>query len=361
MTVTQIDGGRQIKSGTIVDAQIASGAAIALSKLAEAVIQADGGQAFTAAQSMGGFALTNVLDPANPQDAATRAWVLAQIAAVPSGGTAQEVRTIATTNITKSGTQTINGVALSAGEDVWLNGQSAPAENGAWTVAAGAWARSSFADTWNELTGLLIVVREGTNFADTLWLSTVDQGGTLNTTAVTAIELPGPADIIAGAGITRTAQTIDVVAANGSITVGANDIAVTFATPAVVLGTAAASGSAASSIRSDATIAAFDATNPTASLPGDALATGSVAFAARRDHKHSRESWVVREAPSGTINGSNTIFTLANTPTAGTEEVFLNGVLQHPGAGNDYTISGGTITYLSAPLTGDRLVVGYRF
>jgi hypothetical protein len=70
-------------------------------------------------------------------------------------------------------------------------------------------------------------------------------------------------------------------------------------------------------------------------------------------------SFVVRETPSGSINGSNTTFTLANTPTSGTEQVYLNGILQEPGAGNDYTISGATITYLTAPATGDRLRVSY--
>lgn len=71
-------------------------------------------------------------------------------------------------------------------------------------------------------------------------------------------------------------------------------------------------------------------------------------------------NFVTRETPSGTINGSNTAFTLANTPVAGSEMVFLNGVLQEPGAGNDYTISGASITMLTAPLTGEKLVVTYR-
>jgi hypothetical protein len=68
---------------------------------------------------------------------------------------------------------------------------------------------------------------------------------------------------------------------------------------------------------------------------------------------------VTRETPSGTINGSNTSFTLANTPVSGTEMLFLNGVLQDAGAGNDYTISSATITMLSAPLSGDKLRVTY--
>lgn len=71
-------------------------------------------------------------------------------------------------------------------------------------------------------------------------------------------------------------------------------------------------------------------------------------------------SFVNKEIPTGLINGVNTTFTLANTPIAGSEHIYRNGVLQESGAGNDYTISGATITYLTAPLTGDKLRVTYR-
>jgi hypothetical protein len=72
-------------------------------------------------------------------------------------------------------------------------------------------------------------------------------------------------------------------------------------------------------------------------------------------------NYIVRETPSGTVNGSNTAFTLANTPVSNTEQVFVNGVLQNPGAGNDYTISTTTITFLSGaiPQTGDIVRVTY--
>jgi hypothetical protein len=69
--------------------------------------------------------------------------------------------------------------------------------------------------------------------------------------------------------------------------------------------------------------------------------------------------FVTRETPSGAVNGTNTSFVLANTPVAGSESVFLNGILQEPGVGNDYTISVATITYLTAPVTGDKVRVSY--
>lgn len=72
---------------------------------------------------------------------------------------------------------------------------------------------------------------------------------------------------------------------NTEVTGGAS-----FATPSIVLGSSAAGGAASTVIRSDATIAAFDATSPTTQAFGDSAATGSVAFAARRDHKHGMPS-----------------------------------------------------------------------
>lgn len=71
-------------------------------------------------------------------------------------------------------------------------------------------------------------------------------------------------------------------------------------------------------------------------------------------------NFVDHETPSGSINGSNVTFTLANTPTSGSEICKLNGVSQRSGSGNDYTISGATITYLAAPQTGDTLDCSYR-
>lgn len=72
---------------------------------------------------------------------------------------------------------------------------------------------------------------------------------------------------------------------------------------------------------------------------------------------------VVRENASGdglALDGMDTTFTLANTPIVGSEEVYLNGVLQQSG-GADYTISGALITMTDAPVSTDRVLVTYRF
>jgi hypothetical protein len=69
---------------------------------------------------------------------------------------------------------------------------------------------------------------------------------------------------------------------------------------------------------------------------------------------------ITRETPSGTINGSNTVFTLAYVPVPGSEMVYLNGILQDAGAGNDYIESAGDIIFAVAPISGDKIRVSYR-
>lgn len=95
---------------------------------------------------------------------------------------------------------------------------------------------------------------------------------------------------------------------------------------------------------------------------GGTLGSTAVSFSQVNSSGLTSSNFVTRETPSGTINGSNATFTLANTPTSGSEEVFVNGVLQELGSGKDYTISGGTITFESGavPETGDVLRVSYR-
>jgi hypothetical protein len=120
---------------------------------------------------------------------------------------------------------------------------------------------------------------------------------------------------------------------------------------------ATANGFAGSVANATTTPAITITTSITGVLKGNGTA---ISAAAAGTDFMAPSSFVIRETPSGSVNGSNTAFTLANTPIAGTEEVYLNGVLQEPGAGNDYTISTVTITYLTAPLSGDKIRVSYQ-
>lgn len=93
---------------------------------------------------------------------------------------------------------------------------------------------------------------------------------------------------------------------------------------------------------------------------GGTLGSTSITFQQISTTGLTSSNFVDKETPSGSINGSNTSFTLANTPVSGSEHVYLNGQLLESGSGNDYTISSATITMATAPATGERLKVSYR-
>lgn len=64
---------------------------------------------------------------------------------------------------------------------------------------------------------------------------------------------------------------------------------------------------------------------------------------------------------SGSVNGSNTVFTTVTGYISGSLIVFLNGIAQNPG--DDYTETtpaSGTFTFVSAPQTNDKIVVQYK-
>lgn len=65
-----------------------------------------------------------------------------------------------------------------------------------------------------------------------------------------------------------------------------------------------------------------------------------------------------QEAPTGTVNGSNTAFTLPHTPSANANvSLYLDGILLYLGI--DYTLSGTAITMTTAPAVGQTLWAVY--
>lgn len=97
-----------------------------------------------------------------------------------------EVDAVATTAITLSGEQTIDGVSLVAGDRVLAIAQADGKTNGVYAVAAGAWSRATGMDASAEvISGTFVRVLTGTEYGDTGYVLTTPDPIVLGTTSLT--------------------------------------------------------------------------------------------------------------------------------------------------------------------------------
>lgn len=133
------------------------------------------------------------------------------------------VRAATTANITLSGAQTIDGVAVTAGQRVLVKNQTTGSQNGIYVVAAGAWSRASDADAAGELTpNTTVAVEEGTTNADSWWQITTNGTIVVGTTATTWAQVGSGTTYTGGNGIAITGSSIaaDLAASSGLVFTG---------------------------------------------------------------------------------------------------------------------------------------------
>lgn len=257
-----------IADGTIVNGDIASGAAITLDKLAvnplnranhtgtqlaatisdlATTVQGYRLDQFaipTANLNVNNQKITGLATPTADADAATKAYVDATRQGLD---VKDSVRVATTANITLSGTQTIDTIAVIAGDRVLVKDQTTQTANGIYVVAAGGWTRSTDADTGAKLTGgSFVFVEQGNANADSGWVMTADGTITIGTTNITWSQFSGAGQIDAGAGLTKSGNTLNVVTASTArIVVNANDIDLALVNPSstgAAMGTATITG-----------------------------------------------------------------------------------------------------------------------
>lgn len=151
-------------------------------------------------------ATLTVATPTADAQAATKAYV----DAIASGlSWKAPVKVASTGNLTLSGTQTIDGVSVLAGDRVLVKDQTDGKENGIYVVASGSWSRSADMDTGSDFPSASVFVQQGTVSADVGYVCTND-AVTVGSTAIVFVQFNGASNIVAGAALSKSGNTLDV-------------------------------------------------------------------------------------------------------------------------------------------------------
>jgi len=363
--------------GEIRNADIASDAAIAVSKLAvdvldranhtgtqlastisnfDTAVQANTLDSLTAPVgdvSLNSNKITDLAEPTNASDAATKAYV---DAARTGLDVKASVKAATTQNITLSGTQTVDGVALTAGDRVLVKNQTTGSENGIWVVDASTWSRSEDADTDAKVTpGMFTFVEEGTDNGDSGWVLTTDAPITVGTTPLVFAQFSGAGQIIAGDGLTKTGNEIDVVGTADRITVNADsvDIASTYAGQSSIT----TLGTIATGVWNGSTIDVANGGTGATSLTGYVKGNGTSAL--------TSSSTVPGSDVSGDISGNaanvNGTVAITNGGTGATSasaaRANLGATTKYAASNPELTPSSGVVTWTVTHNLGDTDVV----
>lgn len=164
---------------------------------------------FTNHIDMQQFRVQNLAPGIDPTDAVNKSQLDAAIQGLSWKSPGARVAT--TANITLTGVQTIDGVSVVAGDSVLVKNQTAPAANGIYVVASGAWARRADADTAAKILNAAIFVSEGTTHGNQQWTMTTDAPITLGTTGLVWGQIGGGSgNVTAGNGINIAGNVVSV-------------------------------------------------------------------------------------------------------------------------------------------------------
>ena len=173
----------------------------------------------SAAVSFNSQKITNLADPTADADAANKGYV---------DGVAQglDVKDSVVATTTANGTlssafangQSIDGVTLQTGDRILIKNQTTASQNGIYNVnASGAPSRATDMGTGSNAAGAFVFVEQGTVNAENGFTCTSDTGSAVvGTNNLTFAQFSGAGQIIAGAGLDKSGNTLFVdTKANG--------------------------------------------------------------------------------------------------------------------------------------------------
>jgi hypothetical protein len=168
--------------------------------------------------------ITGLATPTADSDGASKSYV----DSVAQGLDVKDSVKIATTaNITLSGTQTIDGVAVSADERVLVKNQSTASENGLYLCKAGSWARTADLAAGVNAAGVFVFIESGSTQADQGFVCTSDSGSAVvGTNSLAFTQFSGSGSFTAGDGLDLTGTTFSAdIKANSGVVISGGEIA----------------------------------------------------------------------------------------------------------------------------------------
>ena len=147
----------------------------------------------------------------------------------------EAVKVATTANITLSGTQTIDGVAVSADERVLVKNQSTATENGLYLCKAGSWARTDDLAAGADASSVFVFVDQGTVNADNGFVCSTNKGSAVvGTNNLAFTQFSGAGQITAGDGLDKSANTLSLdLKANGGLVIESTEVAVDLAASSI--------------------------------------------------------------------------------------------------------------------------------
>lgn len=171
----------------------------------------------TTSVNLGNHLIYNLLDPVNPQDAATKQYVDSSAQGLSTKNAVDYATTSNIADLTAVPSVIDGGSALRVGDDILIKNQTLAANNGIYTVSAlnadqtAQVTRRADSNTSAELPpGTYVFVAKGNVNADTGWLMTNDTNPIIGTDAITWTQFSGAGTFNAGTGLTKSGNTFSV-------------------------------------------------------------------------------------------------------------------------------------------------------
>jgi len=189
----------------------------------------------TGSVSLNSQTITNVADPVNAQDAATKGFV----EATSQGLDVKDSCKAATTgNITISTAlnngDTLDGVTLATNDRVLVKDQSTASQNGIYIVGSSP-ARADDLAAGADAAGMFTFVEQGTVNADNGFVCTSNKGSAVvGTNNLTYAQFSGAGQVVAGDGLDKSGNTLSVdLKSNGGLVIESTEIALDLAASSI--------------------------------------------------------------------------------------------------------------------------------